>query len=103
MAWEKLQPHETTDVQGVKLANALDGAPFTEDVLDGIFNANPPLSGSNGVVSVKGIGGDGLARQFVGPEADIRPLIDDLDSGVEYSWSKTDGAGTLLDLVTGVA
>jgi hypothetical protein len=37
MSWEPLPPADTTDVQGVKLAKVLDGAPFTEDVLDGLF------------------------------------------------------------------
>lgn len=49
------------------------------------------------------VSGGGAARVFAGPEASVRPLIDALPDGTEYSWTKTNGAGVLLDLVSGVA
>lgn len=42
-------------------------------------------------------------RTFTGPEETVRPLLDALTPGAEYFWNKTDGDGTLLDWVTGVA
>lgn len=43
-----------------------------------------------------------FAATYTGTEAQIRPLIDALPSGTEYVWNKTNGAGALLDIVSGV-
>lgn len=41
--------------------------------------------------------GGGSARVITGP------TLPTLPAGTEYIWNKTDGAGTLLDIVSGVA
>lgn len=41
--------------------------------------------------------GGGSARTITGP------TLPTLPAGTEYIWNKTDGAGTLLDIVSGVA
>ena len=41
--------------------------------------------------------GGGASRTITGP------TLPPLPAGTEYVWNKTDGAGTLLDILTGVA
>lgn len=41
--------------------------------------------------------GGGTSRTITGP------TLPELPPGTEYIWNKTDGAGTLLDIVSGVA
>lgn len=59
--------------------------------------AADPASPLAGELSATYALGGGTSRTITGP------TLPDLPPGTEYIWNKTDGAGTLLDIVSGVA
>lgn len=102
-----------------KYPDELDGLPTDELNSTKSNNTHPALhndvnAGVNAIQAALGTNPGGptgtvaerLAASlnyFVGDEETVEPLIAELEEGTEYRWDKTDGAGTLLDVITGVA